>query len=206
MNLDKTDNTLLLNQLRNGKEQAFSKVYDYYSRAIYRHVLRLVSDEDIAAEILQEIFLAVWIKRENIDPTQSFWPYLYKVAKLLIYSHYRKVSKDKRLLEHLIITSIETVTNAEELLIDRETQALLIKAIEHLPPQRKQVFKLCKFEGKSYQEAADILGISTSTISNQIVAANKSVKEFFLLNTDLAILFISCTITFLAIQNSISPL
>jgi len=206
MSLDNENVTFLLQQLKLGNELAFSKIYDYFSRPVYRHVLKLVSNEDIAEEILQEVFLTVWIKRDKIDPAQSFWPYLYKVAKLLIYSHYRKIAQDKRLLEHLIITSIERVTNAEEVLIDQETHALLIKAIEHLPPQRKQVFKLCKFEGKSYQEVADLLGISTSTISNQIVAANKSVKEFFLLNNDLAVLFISCTVTYLAIQNSITTL
>jgi len=198
--------TFLLHQLQQGSERAFSKIYDHFSRSIYRHVLKLVSDEDIAEEILQEVFLTVWIKRDKIDPAQPFWAYLYKVAKWLIFAHYRKIAQDKRLLEHLIITSIDKVTNAEEVLIDHETHALLVKAIEHLPPQRKQVFKLCKLDGKSYQEVADLLGISTSTISNQIVAANKSVKEFFLLNADLAILFISCTVTFLAIQNSMPSL
>ena len=198
--------TLLLNQLRQGCPRAFSKIYDHFSRPIYRHIRKLVYEEEVAEEILQEVFLAVWNKREKIDPAQSFWPYLYQVAKLLVYSHYRKVAQNKRLLDHLIITSVDRVTNAEELLIDRETHELLIRAIERLPPQRKQVFKLCKLEGKSYQEVADQLGISTSTINQQIVAANKSVKEFFLLNNNLALLFITCTVTCLAIQNSVNTL
>ncbi|QEM03124.1 sigma-70 family RNA polymerase sigma factor [Mucilaginibacter rubeus] len=203
---ENVDITFLLKQLQQGSETAFSKIYDLYSKPVYRHVLRLVYDEDVAAEILQETFLAVWVKRDKINPQQSFSPFIYQIAKILVFSHYRKVSQNKRLLDHLIITTVDTVINAEEAIIDQETHQLLIKAIEHLPPQRKQVFKLCKFEGKSYQEVADLLDISTSTISNQIVAANKSIKEFFLLNNDLAVLIVTCVVTYFTIQNSIATL
>ncbi len=189
----------LLHRLKQGDERAFSKIYDHFSRSLYRKILRLVNDDEVAQELLQELFLKVWVKRESINPEQSFWPYLYEGAKWLVYKHYRRIAYNKRLLDHLIITTVPHDTNAEELLIDQETQELLIQAIEHLPPQRKQVFKLCKFEGKSYQEVAEMLGISTSTISNQIVAANKSVKEYFLLNNNLIVLFIIPTIVYLSI-------
>jgi len=203
---ENVDITFLLMQLQQGNERAFSKIYDHFSRPLFLKFVRLVNDEEVAQELLQELFLTVWIKRERINPEQSFWPYLHEVAKWLVYNHYRKVAYNKRLLDHLIITTVAHVTNAEELLIDQETHDLLIQAIEHLPPQRKQVFKLCKFEGKSYQEVAELLGISTSTINNQIVAANKSVKEFFLLNNDVVILFIIPTVIYLTIQNTISIL
>lgn len=193
--------SLLLQQLQQGDERAFSKIYDHCSRPLYRKILRLVNDDEVAQEILQELFLSVWIKRESINP-DSIWPYLYQAAKRLVYKHYRKVAYNKRLLDHLMITTAPHVMSVEDLMIDQETHELLIQAIEHLPPQRKQVFKLCKFEGKSYQEVAELLGISTSTISNQIVAANKSVKEFFLLNNNLTLLFIIPTVVYLAIQSS----
>jgi len=192
------DTIFLLKQLQLGSEDAFSKIYDHFSKPLYRNILRLVQDEEIAQELLQDLFLHVWTKREQIDPDKTFWPYLYKIAKWLVLNHFRKVAQDKRLITHLIITTVDHVTNVEESLIDQETRALLMKAIEHLSPQRKEVFKLCKFEGKSYQEVGDILGISTATIRNQIVAANKSVKEFFLLNNNLAILFIISTLGLVA--------
>ncbi|SDF45589.1 RNA polymerase sigma-70 factor, ECF subfamily [Mucilaginibacter pineti] len=180
----------LLQQLQQGSEPAFAKIYDQFSRQLYRNILRMVNDEDIAQEILQDLFLTVWVKRAKLDPNKSFTPFLYKVAKDMIYDHYRKVANNKRIIDHLIITTVDHVTNAEDSIIDREMYDLLMRAIEHLPAQRKQVFKLCKFEGKSYQEVGEILGISPNTIRNQIVAANKSVKEYFLLNHDVAILFI----------------
>jgi RNA polymerase sigma factor (sigma-70 family) len=68
---------------------------------------------------------------------------------------------------------------------------LLHEAIAQLPPQRKQVYTLCKLEGKSNEEAGRELGISTATIRNQIVKANKAVKQYFLLNHDIAIVLIT---------------
>ena len=202
MSLDKTDITLLLNQLRNGSEQAFSKIYDLYSKPLYRNILYLVKDEDIAQEILQDLFLKLWLKRERIDPEKKWLSYLYESANRMVIDHFRKVAKDQRMINHLILTTVDHVTNAEDKLIDKETHALLAKAIEHLPPQRKLVFKLCKMEGKSHKEVAELLGISTHTISNQIKAANKSLKEFFLLDNSLAVLFIASVLIALIAESS----
>jgi RNA polymerase sigma-70 factor (ECF subfamily) len=68
-------------------------------------------------------------------------------------------------------------------ILHREETALLNKAIENLPPQRKEVFYLCKMEGKSYLEVSRRLGISASTINDHIVKANRAVREFILANT-----------------------
>lgn len=190
MTADNENLTALLQQLQQGDERAFSKIYDHFSRPIYRNALRLVNDEEIAEEILQEVFLTVWTKRDEIDPKKTFWPFVYQIARFLVYNHYRKIAQDKRLLSHLIIITIDHVVDAEQTFIDQETHQLLMQAIEHLPPQRKLVFKLCKFEGKSYQEAGELLGISAATIRNQIVAANKSVKEYFLLNNHMVVILI----------------
>ncbi|NHA02499.1 sigma-70 family RNA polymerase sigma factor [Mucilaginibacter sp. HC2] len=193
--------SFLLHQLQQGSELAFSKIYDHFSKPLYRNILFLVKDEEIAQELLQELFLTIWIKREQIDPDKKISAFLYKTANWLVLKHFRKIAQDKRLINHLIITTVDHVTPTEDIIIDKEIHDLLARAIENLPPQRKKVFKLCKFEGKSYQEAGELLGISTETIRNQIVAANKSVKEFFLLHNDVAILFITCSISLIHIQN-----
>jgi RNA polymerase sigma-70 factor (ECF subfamily) len=194
---ENVNTTLLLKQLQLGSEQAFSKIYDLYSKPLYRNILYLVKDEDIAQEILQELFLKLWLKREHIDPERNWLSYMYETARRLVLMHFRKVAKDQRIINHVILTTVDYVMNAEDHIIDKETRALLLKAIESLPPQSKQVFKLCKLEGKSYQEAADLMGISRLTVRNQISTAKKSVKDFFLLNSDLAILLLATALSVL---------
>jgi len=191
MNSDNENLKLLILQLQQGSEQAFTLLYDKYSKQLYRNILRLTKDEDVAEELLQDLFLKIWESRENINPEKSFKSFLYKVAENMVYAHIRKIAKDNRLIDKLVISYVDIDTNAEDLIISKENQDLLHKAIAHLPPQRKQVYMLCKLEGKSYEEVSSELGISTSTIRNQIVKANKAVKQYFVLNQDIAIILIT---------------
>ena len=98
-----TDNIdLLTEQLKHDSEQAFTQLYDLFSKQLYRNILRLVKDKDIAEELLQDLFLKIWSNRHKIDPEKSFKSFLYKVAENLVYGHYRKVAQDERLIASLI--------------------------------------------------------------------------------------------------------
>jgi len=191
MNSDNENLKLLILQLQQGSDQAFTLLYDKYSKQLYRNILRLTKDENIAEELLQDLFLKIWESRENINPEKSFKSFLYKVAENLVYAHFRKIAKDNRLIAKLVIAYVDVDINAEDVIISKENQNLLNKAIENLPPQRKQVYMLCKLEGKTYEEVSNELGISTSTIRNQIVKANKAVRQYFISNQDIAIIVIT---------------
>ncbi|WP_426672004.1 RNA polymerase sigma factor [Mucilaginibacter sp. McL0603] len=185
---------LLIQQLQTGSEKAFTALYDKYSTQLYRNILRLVKDDDIAQELLQDLFLKIWESRQYIKIEGSFKSFLYKVAENLVYAHFRKIAKDNRLIAKLIISYDDFETNVEETIISRENHDLLKKAIENLSPQRKQIYTLCKLEGKSYEEVSNELGISTSTVRNQIVKANKSIKQYFTLNQDMVIVLLASQI------------
>jgi len=185
---------LLIQQLQTGSEKAFTTLYDKYSQQLYRNILRLVKDDDIAQELLQDLFLKIWESRQNIKLEGSFKSFLYKVAENLVYAHFRKIAKDNRLIAKLIISYDDFETNVEETIISRENHDFLKKAIENLSPQRKHIYTSCKLEGKSYEEVSNELGISTSTVRNQIVKANKSIKQYFTLNQDMVIVFLASEI------------
>jgi len=185
---------LLIQQLQTGSEKAFTTLYDKYSQQLYRNILRLVKDDDIAQELLQDLFLKIWESRQNIKLEGSFKSFLYKVAENLVYAHFRKIAKDNRLIAKLIISYDDFETNVEETIISRENHDFLKKAIENLSPQRKHIYTSCKLEGKSYEEVSNELGISTSTVRNQIVKANKSIKQYFTLNQDMVIVLLASEI------------
>jgi len=188
--ITKEDITLLLKQLQNGSEHAFTILYDQFSNSIYRNILRLVRDEDIAQELLQDLFLKIWEIRSNIKLEGSFQSFLYKVAGNMVFMYFRKTAKDNRLIEKLIISYVDYDSQNEDSIISDENIDLLQIAIGTLPAQRKHIYTLCKLEGKSYDEVSNQLGISTSTISDHIVKANKTVKQYFLLNKNSAVLFL----------------
>jgi len=166
----------ILGQLRQGNQLAFEKIYKSYSPVLYGKLLRMVKSVPQTEEILQDVFLKVWEYRESIDLEKSFRSFLFKIAENKAYDFFRKASRDKKFEADLIALSTVNFIELEEFLANDEKTAWLDKVINTLPPQRQQVFKLCKLEGKSYREVSESLGISISTISDHIVKATKSIR------------------------------
>ena len=166
----------ILMRLLQGDELAFEKIYRLYSPRLYGKLLRLLKSVPQTEEILQDVFLKIWEYRASIDPEKSFRAFLFKIAENKVYDFFRKASRDKKLEAELIALSTINYMALEEFVADDEKSVLLENAINMLPPQRQQVFRLCKLEGKSYKEVSELLGISLSTISDHIVKATKSIR------------------------------
>jgi len=173
------DEKALLLQLRSGDQRAFEVLYRSYGPRIYSRLLRLVKQETLAEELLQDVFMRIWDKRATIDPERSFRSWLYRIAENLVTDLFRRAAYDKKLLAELIKTTTELDRGTEQQLDYKEGNARLQQAIAALPPQRRKVYTLCKVEGKSYEEVSRLLGISTSTISDHIVKASRSIRTQF---------------------------
>ncbi|WP_343693666.1 RNA polymerase sigma-70 factor [Chitinophaga sp.] len=180
----------LLIQLRNGAETAFNALYHAYSKPIWLRILRLVKDKDIADELLQEVFINIWKNRQQIDPEKSFKAFIYTVAQNLVYNYFRKNASDSNLLQNLLLQSPQHYLNVEQLMEERELRRFLDEAIDQLSPQRKRAFILCKVEGRSYEEAGKIMGVSTATINSHITQSLQFLKEYTLKHLKLIILIL----------------
>lgn len=175
----------LLRQLQQGDHAAFDSLYQTYSERIYGRLLRLTVSEEVASDILQETFIIVWEKRETVNPDLSFRSWIYRIAENGVYQYYRRVARDTKMQEHIINHFSELYWHTEEDLIRKENKQMLNDVIAQLPEQRRKIFQLCKIDGHSYEEAAQILGISPSTVSNQLVKANTFVKQQVFKNQEL---------------------
>ena len=167
----------ILLRLIQGDELAFEKIYRLYSPRLYGKLLKLLKSVPQTEEILQDVFLKIWEYRASIDPEKSFRAFLFKIAENKAYDFFRKAARDKKFEAELIALSTVNYMALEEFVADDEKSVLLENAINKLPPQRQQVFRLCKLEGKSYKEVSELLGISLSTISDHIVKATKSIRD-----------------------------
>lgn len=167
----------LLQGMQAGDQYAFETLYHYYSKRIYWKFLRMVKVENEVEELLQDLFIKVWERREQIDIEQSFQSYLYRIAENIVYDFYRKAARDRSLHEAIKNSTSEIDNHTLEKIQGNEIQNLVDQAISNLPPKRQEVFILCRIEGKSYQEAAEILGISVNTVRNHLVKASQTIKE-----------------------------
>ncbi|SEP24461.1 RNA polymerase sigma factor [Mucilaginibacter sp. OK283] len=185
-----TELQYLLARLHNNDERAFNKLYSTCFRPIYRRVFSLVKDEAVADELVQDLFLKLWQNREDIDPQQSFEAYLFTIAQHLVYDHFRRIAKNKRLVARLLLNATDYYLHSDILLETKESRELLQKAIDQLSPQRREVFTRCKIEGKTYEETGLELGISVPTVNSHMTQSMKLVREYLLKNQDIALVFL----------------
>lgn len=181
----------LLNQLSQGDESSFTTIYKAYSRPLFLRVVNMIKSEEDAREIIQELFIKLWQNRERINTIVSFQSYLYTIANNLVYNYFRKINSDQALIRKLLLNAAEYYLDGQELLENKEAKEIFEKAIDQLTPQCKQVFRLCKIEGKSHKEVAELMGISMPTVNSHMTNAVKSIREYMLKNQDIAILLMS---------------
>ncbi|UPZ37984.1 sigma-70 family RNA polymerase sigma factor [Sphingobacterium sp. PCS056] len=167
------NDTALLFDLKNGSVKAFDEIYGRYKRPITINLFALLKDRDLVEETLQELFCRLWEKRGNIDPQQSVQAYLYRIAGNLVNDHFRNIAKNRRLAARFWEVIQAQTQSQPEADIQKAMDEALFRTIEQLPPQCQRVFKLCKIEGKSYEEVSTILGISVSAVKDNIIRANR---------------------------------
>src|SRR5690606_24895303 len=98
--MDKVNNEeekLLISNLKGGDEYAFTVLYNKYSPTIYVNILKLVKAEEVALDVLQELFIKIWNCRESIDPNKDFRAYLFRITYNQIRDFFRKAARDRQL-------------------------------------------------------------------------------------------------------------
>ncbi|MBC8985624.1 RNA polymerase sigma-70 factor [Pedobacter sp. N36a] len=178
-----------LSSLKGGDRTAFDVIYKFYGNRIYSRVLSMIKLTEVTDELVQDVFLKVWEKREDINESLSFQGWLYRIAENIVLDYYRRLALDLKMRKHMLETYAELYNQTEDYILNKERSQLLDKALQQLPPQRQLIFRLCRLEGKSYEEAASLLNISTSTVSNQLVKATKNIKDYVFFNSKEFIIF-----------------
>ncbi|WP_333624264.1 RNA polymerase sigma-70 factor [Sphingobacterium siyangense] len=164
----------LINRIQSGDQVAFEQLYFQYAGKLTHRLLHLLKSEELAQDILQDVFLKVWEVRDRLDPELSFGAFLYTIAGNLCKNTFRKA------LSHQLYESAhgfeEAYSPVEQHLERKEAELALESALSKLTTRQKEVFTLHKIEGKSYKEISELLGISPNTINQLIQQANKQLK------------------------------
>lgn len=168
---------VLLEQIRDGNEQAFAALYDRYAGRLYGNLIKLVKDRDVAQELLQDVFFKIWEKRKSIHVESSFAAYLFTITKHMALNFSRRVVLDAKVVSSLAAEAPDGYSHIEEGMIAKELERLYDNAVNALPPKRRMVYIRCKHEGKTYEQVSRELGISTSTINDHMVKALRFIEQ-----------------------------
>jgi RNA polymerase sigma factor (sigma-70 family) len=173
------NHTQLLLALKTGSQEAFAQVYHQYHQAVLANILRLVSNQHDAEDILQEVFIALWHGKHNLTERHTLAGWLFTA------SYYKSVAYLKKQIKqglmayrpeaHDDLLTLEPLENIEQDYAER--LSWLHETIERLPHQKKLAFKLCRLEGKSYDEIAATLSISAASAKDYVKSASKLLKR-----------------------------
>lgn len=173
------DDAHIVKRLKQGDEQAFRTVFEMYHHKLFNFSLKFVHADEVAKEIVQNVFLKVWRNRRKLNPQLSFQAYLFKITKHENFKYLKRAARDASLKEELIHRCLTTAAPVEDNLLFTEYQEMANKAIALLPPKRRLVFEMVQ-QGLTHEEVAKELGVSVHTVRSQLANATQSVKEYFL--------------------------
>ncbi len=174
--LDNENELLLL--VSKGDETAFRQLFDHYWDKIYSVALTLTKSSALSEEIAQDVFLKIWLKREQLSSVEKFDGYLFTVARNHIYNELRKKTMEQPFVEQLEQHFLESSALPEQMMLLKETKQLIDKAVEQLPDQQRAVYEMRRNEGLDYTAIAGQLGISRSTVKNHMTRALQFLRQY----------------------------
>jgi len=171
----------LLARLMNADEEAFRKIFDLYVKKVYQFVYGYIKEPTQAEDITQNLFIKIWEKRTSIDIDKSFDGFIFTIAYRMVIDYYRqtKTKIHGNAIGHFADDSMASSDHSDDLLNRHQLDSLYEKALQTLPPKRKEIFLLSRHSGLSNKQIAEHLHISVKTVENQMTAALSTLREFF---------------------------
>lgn len=163
--------------LKAGDRAAFASIYHDFAPKLLAFTKKLVSIQEDAEEIVQEVFLKLWERKHFLNPELNFDGYLFRIARNLVYNKARHQVYETAYSKYLVGKGNLNNNFTDNYLDYQELNQLLEETYTALPPMRKQVFVMSRLEGMSNSEIADQLQTSTSNIENHINKALRDIRK-----------------------------
>lgn len=181
----------LLLQIAAGNRQAFTLLYEHHAPMLSRYIQLFTGAAPETEELLQDVFVKVWKKKEQLPEIEVFGAWLNRVTRNTVFNYLRS-TKLKRKIE-----ALETDAGAQAVTEQADHRVLLHQyyrianeAIAQLPARRKEVFQLRLEQHLTLDEIAARLGISRSAVEQHVYAANAFIKDYLQKHADIQLLLI----------------
>lgn len=159
-----------------GNPSAFARLFQHYRDRIFYTALRFLKSRELAEEVVQDVFLKVWMKRGDMVKVMNFEGYLFTMARNLIFDSIKAIAQETSAIQELA-HSPQHVNDTDDLVSETQYEALLHKVVNELPPQQKQIFRLARMEGLSHQAIAAQLQISRLTVKTHMAKALQTIRQ-----------------------------
>ncbi|WP_090784614.1 RNA polymerase sigma-70 factor [Pedobacter sp. ok626] len=163
--------------LREGDKIAFSTLYSRYKGLLYVYACKIIKDFDLAEDLVQEVFISVWDKRDAINFKTSISSYLYAAVRYRFFDliDKQKVKSDYVQSFQLFLDQGEFLT--DNYIAEKELAKIIENEIARLPIKMREIFELSRKLNLKNKQIAEHLGISEKTVKNQISLAMKVLRD-----------------------------
>ncbi len=167
----------LMTAFCDGDDYAFEELVKRYKDRIIGYIFKYTRDVERSEEIAQEVFIRVFRSRDRYSVKAKFSTFIYRIAMNLSFNEVRDRKRRKTDVTEEFPTLSREKDNPEIKVARDETEKLVLKGINQLPPRYREVVMLCDLETLSYKEAGKILDISVGTVQSRLSRGRIKLKQ-----------------------------
>jgi len=161
--------------LCNGNHKAFEDIFIMYFRRVKVFIVGIIKSDADAEELAQDVFIKLWLNREQINVNKSLNAYIYAIARNATFNYLKHQIVEQSYLSNY--KQNEDVDTPEEIYFAQEIKLLVEMTVTKMPAQRRRIYILSREKGIANEDIASQLNISKKTVENQLSLAFKEIRE-----------------------------
>ena len=171
----------LIDEVGKGNQAAFDILFSKYNNKLYASLLAFTKSQELAEDLTQKTFIRVWKKIETFRGDSSLFTWIYRIAINLAKNEFSsKQAKNQGITDNIDDTyDLESsVSSPESHAIEAESMQAVMGFITSLPTDLREAISLREFDGKSYEDIAQITGSPIGTVRSRIFRAREEILNF----------------------------
>lgn len=175
--MDRPEERSLLEGLRRGDKECFRTIFEENAPVFLAFARRLLRDTDAAEDVVQNVFMRLWIVRERIDPGRGLRNYLLVAVRNEIYCYLRMAFQARREPRSALREPEDSAPGQDSELSARDLRRVVDRIVEHMPARRREIFLLSRQQHLSNAQIAQRLGLSVRTVEKHIELALQEIRR-----------------------------
>lgn len=180
----------ILTAIAKGDEISFRELFQLYKQKVYAYAMHFTHSATVSEEIVQEIFLKLWLNKKELQEVDRFEAYLYSITRNLCFDHLKKLAREQAMKQELSQSGTISDESVESKVIFNNYESLIQQALELLPPQQKKIYTLSFYQGQKQEEIARHLHISYNTVKVHLAKARTTMRKYLAAHLNKVILIL----------------
>ncbi len=171
------DESTYISRFKNGEPEAFTFFFNCYWQELYIVAYRHMRDEDTAKDLVQEVYIQIWEKRDLINDNYiSLRPYFFRTLKNRILNYYASEKVRKEVVEQMLLRMESIVRAGDSTTVYRHLESIVEESISNLTGLMKTVYQM-RADNYSISQIALQLGIAEQTVKNYLSESRAILKK-----------------------------